>query len=483
MNSAGTVVAQSPSSPGESRPANVAASLVGVPAAVAQHNGNGLFNLSVVIENADKMEQAYIRTRHNNLRCFPQCGKIHKTKSFCGTPLYVRIKRLDGTQQWQVKELQVIGEFRNVRKPAAFSLMAVCTSKNIDQGAFVPGHLSGTNDDVQFTINPPRKWRYRARIAQVLDMHVFTVYVVAGDRVVAIKDTPQFQVIPIWKADESMLKPGDDEEGVEDDDENDAEEEVVSSTSKANLTSPRKKSRSSFDEDVAGAPPPRGPELAMKRNSSVGSLQDHHQDVLKSFPSLNNLQQLQSSSPFSGLNPMPQLSPNSQLYNSNPFFQGFPLHGAPSNPFTSINGHSQLSSWQPMAAPAFPSLAASYNGHNGNGHGLAGVNVNGGLSGAHGLGATNAANALGSGGASPSLQNTFLNSLLNKAYIGNQALNSMLYQQHQAAAAQGLGQLAGAANGQASTTSSSSMAGFPSSLTGQTVNLASGKNAKEKHQD
>jgi len=46
----------------------------------------------VTIENAAEMDEAYVRTRHNNLRCFPKCAKVHKTKSFCGSPMKINIR-------------------------------------------------------------------------------------------------------------------------------------------------------------------------------------------------------------------------------------------------------------------------------------------------------------------------------------------------------------------------------------------------------
>jgi hypothetical protein len=180
----------------------------------------GTTDLDVVLENATLMEISYIRTRHNNLRCFPRCGRVHKTKSFCGTPLYVRIKSLSGRDPQQLKSVMVFGEFRNVRKPVSFAIGSPCKQQSLENSVFLFAELLEDGNDFQFVINPPRKWRYRARIAQVLDLHVFTVYVVENEVVVGTTDTPQFQVIPIWKADESMLlKPGEDEDEEDDDEE------------------------------------------------------------------------------------------------------------------------------------------------------------------------------------------------------------------------------------------------------------------------
>lgn len=523
---------------------------ISVPA-TSQAGISNVFRVAVVIENAEKMEAAYIRTRHNNLRCFPQCGKVHKTKSFCGTPLYVRIKRLDGGQNWNVKELQVIGEFRNVRKPPAFGLMATCTSKTLDQAVFVPGHLSGSNEDMQFTINPPRKWRYRARIAQVLDMHVFTVYVVARDMVIAMKDTPQFQVIPIWKADDAMLR-ANDGEGVEDDEEEEAEEDANDDAEAlpqptvrtGGLNSAHKKSRASIDDDAAfplaakldrlqgNSNTSAQQENPFRREHSIGSLQDLHEAAAKAnalgspgsnFATLQQSFPLMASQGLSGgggFNSGGFPSPTSTQMFTSSFFPSFngqqqqysnlsrsASAGLPNGTGSPPPQVASLQNWHPMTAPGFthPQQPSAMMDHaalfgtinnNGNGHQMPPP--------------LPAVSATGSTTSSAPAPNRFLSNLLSNAYFGGSGFNNIMYAggggispagHHHPGQMQGTSSLAGASeqlskamimqsasptnaggmmNGQQSVAAGG---GFHSNLAGQTMNLASGKNAKEKHQD
>src|SRR5262249_26098842 len=47
-------------------------------------------------------------------------------------------------------------------------------------------------------------WRYCSRASQVLDLHVFTVYVISNEVTISVTDSPQFHVIPIWKTRELL---------------------------------------------------------------------------------------------------------------------------------------------------------------------------------------------------------------------------------------------------------------------------------------
>lgn len=328
----------------------------------------------------------------------------------------MRIKRIDPSQPWP-KDIQVFGEFRNVRKPASFALMATCPPKAIESGVYIPGHLSGTGNELQFTINPPRKWRYRARIAQVLDVHVFTVYVVARDTVIAVKDTPQFQVVPIWKADDSMLKPGDDEEGAEEDDGSE-NEETEGVSSKPKTIDMHKRPRESFDDDASSD------QQSLSRQSSVNTSSQFPQssqpdgstsatqEALKLNAALNqplssmspNLSVVHSQAAYPATNQFAQFSPTAQrqqqIFSSNngPGFsaiphqsfggqhqsnypqQNFAVHGSQAfgvsqnipavsqhsfgGPSSLSNNHAPLQTnsvplqtgWQPMGAPPMPQI-------------------------------------------------------------------------------------------------------------------------------
>lgn len=261
----------------------------------------------------------------------------------------VRRADIAPTKTWPIREIQVFGEFRNVRKPPSFNLLSICSGKHLDDGSFVTGQLTMIGSELQYCINPPRKWRYKARIAQVLDLHVFTVYVLHNDVIVGVKDSPQFQVVPIWKADESMLKPGDDENEEEEDEDVSDNERSGARKSKAGddnhypSPSPNKRSKSSLDASEMTPPDPNRNLAQINASKSVGSMQHvpslktsvssgeaNTNSTLGAFP---NLAQLQDGNSFStSSNPLMKnfIAPNfiqgplgvKLMTNSNPFGNG-----------------------------------------------------------------------------------------------------------------------------------------------------------------
>lgn len=164
--------------------------------------------VEVYVENADQMAASYVRTRHKNVRCFPRCAVVHKSKSFCGHSVYVLVKG-DGLRK---EDVIVVGEFRNVRTAASFTVGQEVPISDFDE-CFTEGVLlKQEGKDLSFAINPVRKWKFDGKI-RPMDHYVFTVFAIVGGKVMAKTDTPSFTITPIWKTEGK--DDGEEEEEVE----------------------------------------------------------------------------------------------------------------------------------------------------------------------------------------------------------------------------------------------------------------------------
>lgn len=65
---------------------------------------------------------------------------------------------------------------------------------------------------MSFAINPVRKWKFDSKLRPT-DFYVFTVFLVVENKIMAVKDTPSFSIIPIWKTEGSKDDDGEDEDG------------------------------------------------------------------------------------------------------------------------------------------------------------------------------------------------------------------------------------------------------------------------------
>lgn len=110
-----------------------------------------------------KISEQYTRTRHGNLRCFPNCNLPHKPRSFCGVSMYVILNA--ASKAVEVIDYEVFGSFRHVGGKKVFE---AGDSTNFLRAAtdHDESHLYGyqrdvlPNGDLLYEIRPSRKWVY-----------------------------------------------------------------------------------------------------------------------------------------------------------------------------------------------------------------------------------------------------------------------------------------------------------------------------------
>jgi hypothetical protein len=120
---------------------------------------------------------------------------MHKTKSFCGHSLYVSVRGA----AFRREDVVLLGEFRNTRVHPSFSENQVLESIEFGETYTEGVLLRQENNVMSFAINPVRKWQFDGKL-RPMDHYVFTVFLIVCRKVVAIKDSPAFSIIPIWKA-------------------------------------------------------------------------------------------------------------------------------------------------------------------------------------------------------------------------------------------------------------------------------------------
>jgi hypothetical protein len=129
------------------------------------------------------------------MRCFPRCSPLHKVKSFCGSSLFVRIVG----PVYKKEDVVLLGEFRNTRVHPSFAENQVLATMDFGETYTEGVLLKQDNDVMSFAINPVRKWKFDGKL-RPMDHYVVTVFLIVEHKVIAIKDSPSFSIIPIWKA-------------------------------------------------------------------------------------------------------------------------------------------------------------------------------------------------------------------------------------------------------------------------------------------
>jgi len=143
-----------------------------------------------------------VRTRHNNLRCFPSCGRIHRETSFCGRSVEVKVLKAAVPS---AKAAIIFGEFRRAKGPLSYHLNERISQARLKQDAdkIELGEYVNMNEKhYRFVFTPNKKWRYDAKIPKQTELHVFTVYLVSEEVIIDILDSKGFRVIPVWKAED-----------------------------------------------------------------------------------------------------------------------------------------------------------------------------------------------------------------------------------------------------------------------------------------
>jgi len=129
----------------------------------------------------------------------------------------------------------MLGEFRNSRVHPSFAINDTLEHRPDFSDTFTEAELlRQTNDLMQFAINPVRKWKFDGKL-RPMDHYVFTVYLIVQSKVVAIKDSPSFNIIPIWKAPEEN---GEKEVGGEEVEEEEETKASSKESAKPNATPP-----------------------------------------------------------------------------------------------------------------------------------------------------------------------------------------------------------------------------------------------------
>lgn len=146
--------------------------------------------VTLTLDNAKDVQSSYVRTRHNNLRCFPKCSPAHKTKSFCGMPLYLSCSA-------PAAEATLVAEFRNAATPSSLRVGSTCDAQTLLDNKYFEG-VQEHEGQGRWVVNPPRKWRYEGKTSAV-DYHLLTMYLVSDGVVVGMVNTPKFRVVPIWR--------------------------------------------------------------------------------------------------------------------------------------------------------------------------------------------------------------------------------------------------------------------------------------------
>ncbi|KAH9257288.1 hypothetical protein BASA81_004445 [Batrachochytrium salamandrivorans] len=143
----------------------------------------------------------YIRTRHNNVRCFPQCSDPHKGTSFCGRTVEVSIRSSSHGAE-EAKRGLFFGEFRKASDAASFRVgelahrsMLKEKSEQMVMGEYVAW---SETEGFQFVFNPKKRWTCLGRI-QDGEEFVLTSYLAINGVVQLTVDSSPFLVIPVWK--------------------------------------------------------------------------------------------------------------------------------------------------------------------------------------------------------------------------------------------------------------------------------------------
>lgn len=194
-------------------------------ATAGESNGQPLADVAA-IDFLHEFKDSYVRTRHNNLRCFPACGRVHRESSFCGRSVEIKVLK---ALVPNLRDAFVFGEFRRQTGPLSFTVgegylksRLKSDANNIEQAEYV----NMNEQYYRFVFTPNKKWRYDARIPRQQDVHVFTVYLVNDEVITNTLDSKGFVIIPVWKTDEFLLRAHSEDPDSGTQDEDDASEEL-----------------------------------------------------------------------------------------------------------------------------------------------------------------------------------------------------------------------------------------------------------------
>ena len=147
----------------------------------------------------------FIRTRHNNLRCFPSCSPVHKQNAFCGSPIYVKVKRLEEIES-PIPTENIFAGFHLERQDESCKLDEPFDQETVSKslGSIVLQARMYKQDQnfSYFIFMPDGKWTYAATLVAT-DKHHFSVFYVVNGRLIAKHKSPFFHVIPTWKVQSS----------------------------------------------------------------------------------------------------------------------------------------------------------------------------------------------------------------------------------------------------------------------------------------
>jgi hypothetical protein len=152
----------------------------------------------------------YTLTRYKNLRCFPDCGLVHRERQFCGSPVTVAVN-LPSSDISQIKNIYVFGTFRAKDSSSKYEVGSKCREKSPESVHDTnqrgdANHFSASLRQMQqgkgiYTMYPPNKWRFPVdRLALTFSTqqdYVFSVYVIHTEleKCIANVDSPPFKLI------------------------------------------------------------------------------------------------------------------------------------------------------------------------------------------------------------------------------------------------------------------------------------------------
>lgn len=167
---------------------------------------------SAIIRLDTPLKKSYVRTRHNNIRCFPKCSPFHMEQRFCGRSLDILVHETSVPQELRKPEaleyhdsnVFVFAEFRNTSSRPLFHVGKVCEKEVLrDKHQIMFAKFVKMQGDgwIRYSIAPQRKWQYPGRTRNS-DLHVVQLYLVVCQVVTGVSNSDPFRVIPIWKSSE-----------------------------------------------------------------------------------------------------------------------------------------------------------------------------------------------------------------------------------------------------------------------------------------
>jgi hypothetical protein len=158
-------------------------------------------DIHISLRDDIKSGSAFIRTRHHNLRCFPQCSPVHKASAFCGCPLYATVTVNDVSK---VDAHALYGIFHNEMQTVPTSIGCKLDIQAVAEQVGNPmmqARLYKTEGNQEsYIFMPDGKWEFPANLAADSSEYYFSVFFVIDGVLRQIARSKSFSILPTWKA-------------------------------------------------------------------------------------------------------------------------------------------------------------------------------------------------------------------------------------------------------------------------------------------